>query len=76
MSGFVDDLSCCHTDDSNLLYKKLDLHGADFPAAITQWLSNHVYLCLDTLDLTNIDCAGTGTLPFVLSHPRLKVKQG
>ena len=74
MSGFVDDLSCCHPDDSNLSYKRLGLHSVVFPAAITQWLSNHVYLRLDTLDLTNIDCAGTGMLPFVLSHPRLEVK--
>ena len=75
LSGFVDDLSCCHPDDSNLSYKKLDLHNADFPAAITQWLSDHVYLRLDTLDLNNINCAGTGIiLPFVLSHPRLEVK--
>ena len=72
LSGFVNDLSCCHPDDSNVLYKKLYLKNLFFPDAIAQWLSNHVCLRLNTLDLDDISCPGN--LPFVLPSLSLEVK--
>ena len=76
MSGFVNDLSHSHPDDNNLLYKKLNLSDTDFPAAVVQWLFNQVCVCLrlNMLDLSDVTCDGTDTLPFILSLPRLEVK--
>ena len=72
--GFDKDLSHLGHSTEGIVHKGLHLCYSDLPPVLLRWLSEHAYLQLNTLMVSNEEGYSNDLLHVLLNHSRLEVK--